>query len=143
MAEKKAWVSSRGSYPVHLVDWSVIVERDNVKDYQRVEITKEMAENHIPIEVVNSMFIQGYYSDHIALLELWHDIVAAKKANEDYFKDRKEVVKAEEASKREIDDANEKAILAARKEFDRVIKAAQDKRAPKPKVIRTRDIESD
>ena len=140
MAEKKVWVSSKNDKPVHLIDRSVIIEtEDGLKDYQRISITKEMAEKRIPIEVVNTMFIQGYYSDPLNLLELWHDIPSAKKANEDYFKQRNEDHKATEVTKKEIEEANNKAILAAKKAFDESVKLAQEKRGPKPKVSRNKD----
>lgn len=143
MAEKKVWVSSKDSKPVHLIDRSVVVETDGLRDYQRISITKDMAEKRIPIEVINSMFVQGYYSDPLNLLELWHDVPAAQKINEDYFKQRNEDRKSNEVSKKEIDEANEKAIIAARKEFDRTIKLAQEKRGPKPKVSRNNDKDKD
>ena len=138
MATKKVWVSSRNDKPVHLIDWSVLIDKDGAKDYQRVSITKEMAEQRIPIEVVNSMFIQGYYSDAMNLLELWQDVVAAKKAHDDYFKVKSADQKAADISKKEIEDANGKAILAAKKAFDESVKLSREKNSPKPKVIRNK-----
>jgi hypothetical protein len=130
-------LKARNKKPVHLIDGSIVIEQSNgEKDYQRVSISKDMAEKGIPVEVVNSGFIQSYYSDAMNVLELWQDIVAAKKAHDEYYKTKQDDQKVADISKKEVEDANAKAILAAKKAFDESMKLSQDKRSEKPKVVR-------
>ena len=140
MADKFVWIKAKGVNPVHLIDRMTIVEdEDGEKDYQRLSITGEMARQGVPLRVTNTMFIQGYYSDPINLLELVHDAAAAQKKHDEYFANRKVVVKDKQVEADAQKKAEERAILVARKAFDEEYRRVKEKGAGKSKVIRNKD----
>jgi hypothetical protein len=117
-----------------------IIESENGdKDYQRLSITREMAQQGVPVLVKNTMFIQSYYSDPVNLLELMNDTTAAKKKNDEYFAKHNVEVKEKKVEVDGQKQAEEKAILAARKAFDIEMERVKQKSGARPKVIRNKD----
>ena len=122
-----------------MIDRDTIVELpgSHQKDYQRVEISKEMAEQDIPVLVVMSSFIQGMYSDPMNILRMWVDVDAAKKKHDDYMKkhhvDKKEKVDEKKAAEK----AKKEAIAAAMDTFDKSFERTMQMGKPS-KVIRNK-----
>ncbi len=137
MEKKQVWISASKPSAIHLVDKNTIVENKyGIKDYQRIDITQKMAEQDIPILVINSGFVRQYYQDPINLLKVWLDEAAAKKKHDEYFKIVEIEQKTEAEDKKQESKATEEAIKKSREAFEVEYKKQMQKNGATPRVIR-------
>lgn len=135
---EKIWVSSNTGKAVGLIDRDTVVELPGgKKDFQRVEISNEMAEQDVPVLVVKSSFIQGMYSDPMNVLRMWVDVDAAKKKHDDYMKKHDANKKEKVDEKKATEKAKKDAIAAAMDTFDKSFEKTMQI-GKQPKVIRNK-----